>query len=86
MTGKWERAAARSRLGTALAYPDDVSVVAGGRGVGAQEPGPREDARVRARRACRHAPRRRQHPQVSRAPTPGTTPYGATPSFQFQTL
>jgi len=94
LTGKWEHhpaarsIQARPRHGR-YQLPDDASVpcvcvvIAGGGGVGAQEPGPREDARVRARRACRHAPRRRQHPQVSRAPTQGTPPYGATPHPLF---
>ena len=45
---------------------------AGGGGVGAQEQEPREDARVRPRRARRHAPRRRQDTQGPRAPPQGT--------------
>jgi len=64
--------------GTALladdAFPCLALFVPGGRGVGAQEQEPREDARVRARRACGHAPRRRQDPQGPRAPPQGTRP------------
>lgn len=41
--------------------------------MGAQEQEPREDARLRPRRACGDAPRRRQDTQGSRAPSQGTS-------------